>query len=94
MQFLALNQRNLDDFAPEQFAALVPAEVQRVKELYAEGVLRQIWHRDDVPGGVLILEAQDEAAVREKLNTLPLVAAGMLRVSLTPMKPFAGFGPS
>lgn len=92
MQFLVLNERNSKDFTPEDFAPKVGGEVQRVKELYAETFVRQIWHRDDVPGGVLLVEADSEAQAREKLATLPLVAAGMVQVAqVVPLKPFAGF---
>ena len=95
MQFIVLNERNVADFAPEDFTAdKVAPEVQRVRELYGQGFVRQIWHRGDVAGGCLLVEADNESAARELLNTLPLVAAGMVIVAtVVPLKPFAGFGP-
>ena len=92
MQFLVLNERNLTDFSDDDFTPRVTDEVRRVKELYGETFVRQIWHRGDTPGGVLIVEADDEEGVRQQLSTLPLVAAGMVQVAkVVPLKPFAGF---
>ena len=36
-------------------------ETARVKALYASGLLRQIWKRDDVPGAAILWEAASEA---------------------------------
>lgn len=94
MQFLVLNRRNTEQFTDSDFAPKVGSEVQRVREFYADGFVRQIWHRGDEPGGCLLVEAESEEQVRKTLETLPLVAAGMVEVaSVIPLKPFAGFGP-
>ncbi len=69
-------------------------ETQRAKELYAAGILRQIWKRGDVPGAAIVWEAASEAEVRAALESLPMFAAGMLElVVLTPLEPYPGFGP-
>lgn len=93
MQFLVLNERNTTDFEAGDFTPdRVTAEVKRVRELYGEGFVRQIWHRGDLPGGVLLVEAVDETEARRQMSTLPLVAADMVRVaSVVPLKPFGGF---
>jgi muconolactone delta-isomerase len=94
MQFIAINKRNADKFSADEIGKKVPLEVLRVRELYAEGFVRQIWHRADIPGGVLLIEAENEDAVRSRLRTLPMVQAGMVEVAMVvPLKPFAGFGP-
>jgi muconolactone delta-isomerase len=96
MQFLTLSRRRTDAFPAEAFTPeLVAAEGQRVKELYASGLLRQIWARDDTPGAAIVWEAATEAEVREAVGTLPIFKAGMLElVALVPLKPYAGFGPA
>lgn len=93
MQFLVLNERNFDDYSDADFTPEVVApEGQRVKELYGQSFIRQIWHRGDVPGGCILVEADSEADARDLLGTLPLVAKGMVRVaSIVPLKPFSGF---
>ena len=63
-----------------------------MKELYAAGILRQIWLRGDVGGAVLLWEAASEDEVRAAILSLPIVKAGMLElVALVPLKPYPGF---
>jgi muconolactone delta-isomerase len=95
MQFLTLSRRRTDAFPPEAFTPeLAARESLRVKELYAAGILRQIWKRGDTPGASIIWEAASEAEVRSALDSLPIFQAGMLEiVALVPLEPYAGFGP-
>ena len=88
---MTLSRRRTEQFSDADFAARVQAEVAQARVLYAQGFIRQIWHRGDVPGACLLVEAESEAHVREMLNTLPMVGAGMLEVSIIPLKPYAGF---
>jgi muconolactone delta-isomerase len=96
MQFLSISRRRTDAFPPEAFTAeRIGQEGQRVKELYAAGILRQIWKRGDTQGAAIVWEAASEAEVRAAVESLPLYKAGMLEVSmLLPLEPYAGFGPS
>ncbi|HEX4650655.1 MAG TPA: muconolactone Delta-isomerase family protein [Granulicella sp.] len=95
MQFLALTKRRTDAFPPEAFTPeLIEAEAQRVRELYAAGILRSIWRRQDTPGAALLLEADSEQQVRDTLATLPLAEHGMLELTVvTQLIPYPGFGP-
>jgi muconolactone delta-isomerase len=94
MQFMALLRRVTERFGDADFAPLLEPEAERARTQYAEGFIRQIWSRGDVPGACLLIEAADEAEVRAGLATLPLFAAGMLELtSLLPLKPYRGFGP-
>jgi muconolactone delta-isomerase len=93
MQFMTVARRRTEAFSDDAFNALVDAEVQQARTLYAEGFIRQLWHRGDVRGVCILVEAQSEDEVRERLNTLPLYAAGMIEFSVIPLKPWAGFGP-
>ena len=95
MQFVTISRRRTDAFPAEAFTLeLVEAEAQRVKELYATGLLRQVWKRGDTPGAVIVWEAGGEAEVREAVASFPLYGAGMLDlVALVPLEPYAGFGP-
>jgi muconolactone delta-isomerase len=81
MQFLSLSRRRVDAFPPEAFAPeLMARETQRVKALYAAGLLRQIWKRDDVPGAAILWEATSEAEARDALASLPINQAGLLEI--------------
>jgi muconolactone delta-isomerase len=96
MQFLSLSRRRTEQFPPEAFTGgLAVREGQRVRELYASGILRQVWKRGDVPGAAIVWEAADEAAVRAAIDSLPLADAGMLEIlALVPLEPYPGFGPA
>ncbi|HYP57321.1 MAG TPA: hypothetical protein VEQ35_03445 [Beijerinckia sp.] len=94
MQFITLSRRNTEKFTEADFVPHLEAEVERARALYAEGFVRQIWHRGDMGGACLLIEAESEEIVRATLATLPLVAAGMLEVvAIVPLKPYRGFGP-
>jgi muconolactone delta-isomerase len=95
MQFLTLSRRRVDQFPPEAFTPeLAALEARRAKELYASGVLRQIWKRGDMPGAALIWEAPSEADVRAAIASLPIFQAGMLEIlAVVPLEPYPGFGP-
>lgn len=95
MQFLTLSRRRIDAFPPEAFTPeLVAGESQRVKELYASGLLRQVWKRGDTPGAAIVWEAANETEVRGAIASLPIFKAGMLELAvLFPLEPYAGFGP-
>lgn len=96
MQFLSLSRRRTDAFPPEAFTSELGArESQRVRELYAAGILRQVWKRGDVPGASILWEAASEAEVRAAIESLPIYQAGMLElVALVPLEPYPGFGPA
>lgn len=95
MQFLTISRRRTEAFTDAQFAAKAPDEWQRVRTMYAEGALRQIWGRGDTPGACIIWEAENEQHVRDLAGSLPLAQAGMLElIALVPLKPYAGFSAS
>ena len=95
MQFLSVSRRKTDEFPPEAFTPeLVEKEANRGRELYTEGILRQIWFRADIAGAVILWEAADEAEVRAAAESLPLYCAGMLEILLImPLRPYPGFAP-
>lgn len=93
MQFLNVSRRRTESFTDEQFAAMVAEEAQQARTLYAEGFVRQIWHRSDIAGACMLLEADSAEHAHVILNRLPMVAAGMLEVNVIPLKPYAGFSP-
>jgi muconolactone delta-isomerase len=96
MQFLTLSRRRTDAFPAEAFTPeLIAQEGQRVRELYAAGILRQVWRRGDMPGAAIVWEASGEAEVRQACESLPIFKAGMLEVvAFVPLEPYAGFGPA
>ena len=96
MQFFSLSRRLVDKFPPEAFTPdLAARETARVRELYAAGLLRQVWKRGDTPGASILWEAASALEVRSALESLPLYQAGLLElVSLIPLEPYPGFCPA
>lgn len=94
MQFFALLTRNTAKFGDADFAPLLPGEAEQRRTLYAEGAVRQVWNRGDIPGTGMMFEAANDAEVRGYLATLPLIKAGMMDITaIVPLNPYPGFGP-
>jgi len=90
MQFISISKRTAG-FVDADYLPLVEDEVERARELYKEGHIRQIWHRADIHGACLLWEADTEEDVRKMLDSLPFARAGMLEISIISLKPYAGF---
>jgi muconolactone delta-isomerase len=93
MQFISISRRLTEKFSDAEFAAHIEAERERVRELYRDGVVRAIWTRKDVAGAVMLIEALDEAAARQGVESLPLAQRGMLEVQILPLGPYPAFFP-
>jgi len=93
MQFLTISRRRTTEFPPEAFTPdLLAREGQRVRQLYASGILRQIWRRADTPGASILWEAATESEVQAAIESLPIYQAGMLEIqALIPLEPYPGF---
>jgi len=93
MQFISLSRRLTERFSDEEFAKHIAAERERVRELYADGIVRSIWSRKDVAGAVMLLECADEAAAHAAVASLPLAQRAMLDVQILPLGPYPAFFP-
>ena len=93
MQILAILRRRTETFADAHFAPLLDDEAEALRRLYAEGIVRSAWSRDDVPGACLLLEAESLDAAHAALTRLPLVAKGMIELQTIALKGYRGFGP-
>jgi muconolactone delta-isomerase len=90
MQVLALAHDTGPSDDPRWPEIRVP-EARRAWELYQAGTIRQIWFRADRANGVLLLEVADLAEARAVIDSLPLVAAGLIDFDLVPLRPYPGF---
>jgi muconolactone delta-isomerase len=68
------------------------AEARRVWELHQAGTIRDLYFRADESSAVLMLECDDITAARVVLDSLPLVAAGLIAFELLPLRAYPGFG--
>ncbi len=90
MKVLALG-RDLVAQDDPRFAELRPAEARQAYDLQQRDVLREIYFRADRANGVLVFEVPDLAAARAAVDSLPLVAAGLIDFDLVPLRPYPGF---
>ncbi len=95
MQFLSVSRRRTDEFPAEAWTPeLLAAEGERVRELYAAGIVRSIWRRQDMPGAAMLIEAANEDEARAAVASLPLATRGMLEIVVfTALEPYLAFGP-
>ena len=94
MQVLAIVRRRTESFSEDAFAPVLEPEAQAIRTLYAQGIVRSVWSRDDVPGACLLLEAESLDRAREIVASFPLVERGMAEVeTLIPLRGYRGFGP-
>lgn len=93
MQFLTIARRRTEAFTAEQFDALLEPEAEAVRRGYAQGLVRHVWSREDVLGACMLLEADSRETVDAYLAELPLGAAGMLELTVIPLRGYRGFGP-
>jgi hypothetical protein len=90
MKVLALGHDVVAQDDP-RFVELRPAEARRVWDMYQADLLREVYFRADSPNGVLLFEVADVAAARAAIDSLPLVAAGLIDFDLVPLRPYPGF---
>ncbi|UPK76775.1 hypothetical protein MU582_09090 [Nocardioidaceae bacterium SCSIO 66511] len=88
---MVTSRRRTETYADSDFDAVIPAETARVRELYADGVVRQIWLRDDVPGACFIVEADALSDARKIVDGLPMAASGLSEFTVTGLRPYGGF---
>lgn len=91
MQFFVLARRRTEAFADSDFTEYLDAEAARVRELYADGVIRSAYSRADVPGAILMVEAADIDEAERIVGSLPLVERGMLETTIVHVRGYRGF---
>ncbi len=78
--------------SPATFAPHIKAEALRAWQLYQDGIIRELYFRQDRNEAILIMEAASVEEAEEALATLPLVKAGLIAFELVPLKAYPGFG--
>jgi muconolactone delta-isomerase len=95
MQFMVLFSRDPTKANETPPSELRNAEFQIVRQLYAEGLVQQVWLRGDAGGACMIAEAPNTETLAQAFSKLPLVKAGtLLPPKIVPLKPYSGFSPA
>jgi len=91
MKILAL-EKDVAGIKDEQFTpAILKTEAMRAWELYQQGIIRELYLRQDRNEAVLILECKDLIDASSVIATLPLVQAGLIAFDIMPLTPYSGF---
>jgi hypothetical protein len=90
MKILAI-EKEAPETTDERFAPFLREEAYRVWDLYKSGVIRELYFRRDRQEAILILECQDTQEATRVLESLPLVAHGLISFEVIPLIPYPGF---
>ncbi len=91
MKILAV-EKQLAEVKDEDFTLILKQrEAAKVWQLYQEGIIREIYFRQDWPGAVLVLECTASSEAISVLGELPLVEAGLIEFDVIPLIPYPGF---
>lgn len=90
MRIIAIQKEN-PGLDKRDFVPYLRDEARQGWKLYKEGIIREMYFREDKPEAVLILECNGLEEAQEKLATLPLVREGLISFELIPLKPYHGY---
>lgn len=76
---------------PDQRQKHLPTEVPATLKLYLEGKIEQFWFRDNT-GPIFLMNVDSVEQAKATLDTLPLVAAGIITYELMPVGPLMPLG--
>ena len=76
----------------EERKAIMPKEVPATLKLYLDGIIEQMWYKQDAPGVVFLVNAESVEAAKTHLDGLPLGQAGLMDFDFIPVGPLAPLG--
>ena len=76
----------------EQRAQIMPREVPDTLRLYLDGVIEQMFFRQDKPGVVFLMNVDSIESAKAITDKMPLVEAGLLQYEYLPVGPLKPLG--
>lgn len=76
---------------PELLKEHMPSEVPATLKLYLDGKVEQFWFREKA-GPIFLMNVESVEQAKATLDTLPLVAAGLMAYDLMPVGPLIPLG--
>ena len=89
MKILALEQE-IAGLSAADIEPYLQAEATKVWQYQQDELIREAYFRRDQATAVLVLECPSIEAAEEAVGQLPLVAAGLIRFELIPLRPYTG----
>lgn len=90
MRIIAI-EKEAPGLTARDFAPHLRDEARQGWQLYKDGIIREMYFRDDKPEAVLILECKNLEEAEKYLNSLPLVEKGLISFELIPLRPYHGY---
>lgn len=76
---------------PDQLQKHMPNEVPATLKHYLDGTVEQMWFREGA-GPIFLMNVDSVEQAKAKLDTLPLVANGLMSYELMPVGPLLPLG--
>jgi hypothetical protein len=89
MKIMAIEQE-LSGVTAADMQPFLRDEAAAVWEMYAGGIIREIYFTAESHAAVLFLECDSRAEAETTLATLPLVRAGFIQFKLYTLEPYTG----
>ena len=90
MKFFVIAKRK-DNIKPEQFAEYADLEAKMAIGLFKDEFVREIYSIKGAKGACMVIEANNEDEIKEKLSALPFVKNNFLDIDILEVKPYRGF---
>jgi hypothetical protein len=90
MKVFAIASTN-STLTPDKLQQHMPNEVPATLKLYLEGKVEQFWFREKA-GPIFLMNVDSVEQAKATLDTLPLVADGLMTYELMPVGPLAPLG--
>ena len=90
MKLIAMEIENVGVTA-EQFEPHLIEEARTVWGLQQQGLIREVYFREDQHTAVLILECEDVSHAQSVLALLPLVRHALIHFDIIPLAPYSGY---
>jgi hypothetical protein len=75
----------------EQYRPHLLAEVRHGWDLYKDGLIRDIYFRQDRPGVAILVEAESVETARAQLMEFPLAKVGLIGWDVIPLGPMVNW---
>ena len=90
MKLFVIGKRK-ESIKPEQFAEYLDLEAELAIKLFKEEFIRELYSIKGGKGACMIVEAENEDEIKEKLSILPFVKNNYLDIDIMEVKPYRGF---
>ena len=90
MKFFVIGKRK-ENIVQEKFAEFADEEARKAITLFKEEFIRELYSIKGGKGACMVIEANNENEIKEKLSALPFVKNNYLDIDIIEVKPYRGF---